>query len=104
MSTPRLPTLRDHFLRMSAAQHLDECPSLTARKPYWPRWADIDEDGNWCGQTGKPAVGLGWLGPEPPWEPPRCDGCISDDERALFALLAGEVDDYLDRDRQATLL
>lgn len=95
MSTPRLPTLRDHFLRMSKAEHLDDCPSITARKPYWPVWAPIDEDGNWCGRSGKPSVALGWLGPEPKWEPPTCDGCIPQSDRALFARLAGEVDDYL---------
>ncbi len=81
---------------MAEAEHLPDCPTLTAKKPYWPRWAPIDEEGNWCARSGKPFVALGWLGPEPEWVPPTCGGCVSTEDRALFARLAAEVDGYLD--------
>lgn len=87
MST-RLERYRDHCRRMSEAQHKPECPSLTAREPYWDQWEHVQDN---CGQT----TCLVWRGPKPKWEPPGCDGCMTDAERALFARLAGEVDDYL---------
>lgn len=91
-----LTRFRDHARKMSTAEHKPECPMLTAKAPYWPPggWAPVDEDGNWTTDVGVPA-GLGWLGPKPPWSPPHCDGCMSDEDRARFAALAAEVDDYL---------
>jgi hypothetical protein len=91
----RITTQRDYFRQMSTAEHLPECPSVTAREPWWPIWAPVDEDGNWCDRSGKPFQALGWLGPKPKWEPPKCDGCVSPSDRALFARLADEIDAYL---------
>jgi hypothetical protein len=94
----RLTCFRDHAARMAEADHKPDCPHVTAVKPYWPRWGAIDENHEWCAKTGKPMVGLGWLGPEPPWERPPCDGCVTDDDRALWRRLAAEVDAYVDGD------
>lgn len=90
----RLDTFRRHCDEMAVAEHKPDCPSITAKEPYWPMWAPIDDDGNWAERSGKPMVGLGWLGPKPKWEPPKCDGCNSEDERALFAQMAREVVNY----------
>jgi hypothetical protein len=84
----RLDTFREHCQRMSTAQHKPECPSLTARKPYWPPGGWVPTDGN------DPMNGLTWLGPEPAWSPPECDGCLTDADRALFGRLAAEVETY----------
>lgn len=81
----RLDAFREHCRRMATAEHKPECPSLPANIPYWPAWHSIfDEAGN--------VTALGWNGPPPP--PPTCDGCNSDADRALFARLAAEVDEY----------
>lgn len=92
-----LTRFRDHCREMATAEHKPECPSLTAVEPYWPPggWDLIDDEGDWCARSGKPSTGLGWLGPKPKWEPPTCGGCLTDADRALFAQMAGEVDDYL---------
>ena len=73
-----------------------ECPSLTAVEPYWPPggWAPIDAEGNWCTGPGIP-TGLGWLGPKPEWSPPSCPGCNPPADRALFAILADEIEEHL---------
>ena len=63
-----LTTFRDHARRMSESKHVPECPSLRER-----RWGETAE------QVAARA----------------CDGCVSDADRALFAQLAGEIDDYL---------
>ena len=89
MSTPRLTTLRDHFQAMSEAEHLPDCPSITARGPFWSAWTPR------YGPDGIPQSLL-WRGPKPKWEPPKCDGCVSAEDRALFARLADEVGGYLD--------
>lgn len=34
---------------------------------------------------------------------PECAGCLSESDRALFALLAAEVDDYLDHPAETDL-
>jgi hypothetical protein len=39
-----------------------------------------------------------------PWSPPPCPGCVTPADRALWARLAAEVDAYLDRNREDTLL
>lgn len=84
-----LAQFRDHCRRMATAEHVPECPSLTAREPYWP-------PGGWVLTDPKDAMaGLTWIGPKPKWEPPTCDGCLSDADRALFARMASEVDEYL---------
>lgn len=94
MST-RLERYRDHCRRMAEAEHKPECPSLTAVEPYWPPggWVPIDKDGNWD-FGGNGMHGLGWLGPKPKWEPPKCDGCNPESDRALFRRLAEEADEY----------
>lgn len=90
--TTRVERYRDHCARMADAQHKPECPSLTAVEPYWPpggwTWTDRADF----------SKGMSWLGPKPHWEPPKCDGCLTDDERALFAQLAGEADRYIQGD------
>jgi hypothetical protein len=73
---------------MSKSQHLLDCPSITAREPFWDHWTVVS------GEDGVPFQ-MRWNGPKPKWEPPHCDGCLSDDERAWFARLADEVKDYL---------
>lgn len=93
--TTRLESFRDHCKRMATAQHKPECPSLTAREPYWSGWAPIDPDtGEWDTTGGFPRA-LGFLGTRPPWKAPKCDGCVSDDDRALFGRLASEADQYM---------
>lgn len=87
MSVPKLPTLRDHFLKMAQSEHLLDCPSVTAREPFWNAWIVEYEDGQ--------PVAMRWRGPRPKWEPPRCDGCLSDEQREWFARLAGEVTEYV---------
>jgi hypothetical protein len=74
----RLNTFREHCLTMAEAEHKPGCPSLTAKKPHWDRWAVEHDRG----------------GPEPPWEPPTCDGCNPESDRALFAQMAAEVRAY----------
>ncbi len=96
-----LRRFRDHARRMAEAQHTAECPSLTAVEPYWPPggWAPIDADGNWVsGINPLPGGGLGWLGPKPKWERPTCDGCVTDEDRALWRRLAAEADEHLDHE------
>lgn len=34
----------------------------------------------------------------PAYTPPTCDGCVPENDRALFARLAAEVDEYLTPD------
>lgn len=81
-----LTTLRDHCRRMADAEHKDDCPALTAREPHWDMWAEVVKHGQ--------ISGLRWRGPKPKWTPPTCDGCNPAAERALFARIAGEIDDY----------
>lgn len=63
-----LSNFRDHCAAMAVAEHKPEC-RLWVQRPG--RWAD-------------------WEHPSP-----ECGGCVTDSDRALFALLAAEVDDYL---------
>ena len=79
----RLSTFREHCAAMAKAEHKPDCPALTAKKPYWQAWALTD--------GGRAMV---WRGPEPPWEPPTCDGCNPESDRALFAQMAAEVERY----------
>ena len=87
MST-RLERYRDHCRRMAEAEHKPECPSLTAVEPYWPPGGWVPTDGE------DPMNGLSWIGPKPKWEPPKCDGCNPESDRALFRRLAEEADEY----------
>jgi len=83
-----LTKFRDHCRRMADATHKPECPSITARAPYWQAWDLIVDDAGYVSS-------LAWRGPKPHWEPPRCDGCMRDIDRALFCLMADEIDAYL---------
>lgn len=85
-----LTTFRDHCRTMAEAQHKPECPSLGPKsRPVWEPVYDREA----YPDDGIPAA-LRYRGHTPP--PPTCDGCVTDAERALFALLAAEVDGYLD--------
>lgn len=68
---------------MAVAEHKPDCPSLTAKKPFWWHF-HLSEDGH----------SMFWRGPEPKWEPPKCDGCNPESDRALFARMAEEVAHY----------
>lgn len=83
----RLSTFREHCLAMAAAEHKPDCLSLTAKKPHWDAW-DVEHD-----RDGFPAR-MHWRGREPHWEPPTCDGCNPESDRALFAQMAAEVSAY----------
>lgn len=84
-----LTAFRDHCLAMSTAEHKPECPSLGPKsRPVWEAVYDHETYGDDI-----PAA-LALRGFTPP--PPACYGCLSDAERALFAALASEVDNYLD--------
>ena len=78
-----LVRFRDHCRKMAKAEHRPECASLRP-EPYWQPWALVDD-----------GLALAWRGPKPAWQPAPCDCHLSDDERALFDRLAGEVDAYL---------
>ena len=71
-----LQAFRDHCRRMATATHKPECRI----------WVTIPPRRAW-----------GWPGGEWVIPAPDCGGCVSDADRALFASLAAEVDDYLDR-------
>lgn len=75
-----LTVFRDHCRRMSEADHSTACDQARQRR--------ADEDVFW-------RIFLRHEGTPRP-DPYVCDGdCLSDTDRALFAQLAGEVDDYL---------
>ncbi len=76
-----LDTFRRHARQMVDAEHAPDCPHITARKPFWHAWT-LTPDGQ----------SMSWNGPEPKWEPPPCSGCITDEDRAMWARLATEVD------------
>ena len=83
----RLSTFREHCAAMAKAEHKPDCPSLTAKKPHWDCWVvEYGADGRPCA--------MHWRGPEPRWEPPKCDGCNPEADRALFAQMAAEVERY----------
>lgn len=63
-----LELFRDHCRKMSSARHTPEC---SLPRPGF--WLDIKPN-------------------------PKCPGCVSDADRALFARLAAEVDAYLTTD------
>ena len=62
-----LTAFRDHARAMSTAEHLPTCVRVLSGR----YWAPIKPD-------------------------PECPGCVTDDDRALWARLADEVDGYLD--------
>lgn len=88
-----LTRFRDHCQSMATAEHAPDCPHITAREPYWPMWTVAEDGGS-----------MVWNGPKPPWSPPPCGGCITDDDRALWTRLANEADAYLDREPEESLL
>lgn len=83
-----LTTFRDHCRKMAKAEHRPECAHLRP-EPYWQAWTVV------YGADGIPES-MQWRGPKPAWSPPPCDCNLSDDERELFARLAGEIDAHLD--------
>lgn len=90
-----LTRFRDHARAMSTAEHKPECDHLTAKPP--PRWLSLIDDEGYIYAMA--------LNPEAlSWERPRCPGCITDTDRALWDRLANEADAYLDRNREETLL
>lgn len=93
MGQPRLEGLAGWFREMAEAEHKPDCPSLTAKEPFWSAWAIEMEDG-------APAR-MRWRGPRPKWEPPTCDGCNSQGDRDLFSRLASEVESYVEAKQEA---
>jgi hypothetical protein len=79
-----LSDFRDHCRRMATAEHKPECPSLGPKSR--PVWESVYED-----DSGMPCA-LRLAGFTEP--PPRCSGCNSPEDQAMFARLADEVDDY----------
>lgn len=75
-----LTTFRDHCRTMATAEHKPGCQEGQA-----------DAVRKW---TMAQKWGPGWG--EPDEQPTPCPGCNSEADRALFARLAAEVDDYLD--------
>lgn len=82
-----LSKFRDHCRKMATAAHKPECPSLPENQPHWPP----------RGCRAIRAVGELVLGRRngPPPPAPKCDGCLTDADRALFAQMAGEIDAHL---------
>lgn len=80
-----LTRFRDHCRKMAAAEHKPECESLA--EPRWVNWDPADEIPH--GAQLWRDMGLIRLPVS------ACPGCLTDAERALFASMAGEVDDYL---------
>lgn len=62
-----LDQFRDHCRKMATAEHKPECAGHLPSRWGWAR--EIHPD-------------------------PNCGGCLTDDDRALFALLADEVEAY----------
>lgn len=71
--------------RMSTSDHVDDCPSL--RPPPRPQWRLEDHEPD--------APRLDGFTPAPP----PCDGCISPEDRELWAQLADEIEGHLDAER-----
>lgn len=72
-----LTRFREHCREMATAEHTAECVERLAdwkHRALMRRYLDIPDPGPM----------------------PCCDGCVTDADRALFARLAAEVDDYLD--------
>lgn len=69
-----LTTFRNHCAAMATAEHRPTCRTWVSNR--FGRWQH-------------PA--------------PTCPGCLTDADRALFAQLAAEVDDYREREEQADL-
>lgn len=82
-----LKSFREHCQQMAEAEHKPDCPSITAKEPHWDAWIPRYDDKGWPSS-------MVWRGPKPKWEPPTCDGCNSDADRALFARMAAEVEGY----------
>ncbi len=87
MST-KVERFRDHCRRMAESEHKPECPSLGS--PSHPVWVGVYEQ-----DDGIPSA-MRLVGFTP--DPPKCDGCMSDADRALFARLATEATMYLQGD------
>ena len=90
-----LTRFRDYARKMAGRDHLLDCPSLEANRPFWQSFETVTSaDGQ--------IQALRWMGPPPPL--PECDGCVTVAERALWTRLADEADAYLDREPEETLL
>lgn len=70
-----LTTFAKHASEMAASKHKPDCTGVVL--------------GRWSDRVVRPD--------------PMCGGCVSDDERALWARLAAEVDEYLTDDQEALL-
>ena len=75
-----------HAQTMAGAEHRPDCPPRDRR----PRWINEHDADGWI--TG---------GHE---EQPRCPGCVTDTERALWRQLADEYAAQVERGREETLL
>ena len=82
-----LETFRDHYRKMAKSEHRPECAHLIPEPDRLPWDLVYSSDGI--------PESLQWRGPKPPWSPAPCDCGLSDDERALFARLADEIDAHL---------
>jgi hypothetical protein len=78
-----LTQFRDHCRKMAAAEHKPECK--------WTSRAGVEA-------FNRQQTSFEHMFGEDPASRSRavhCEGCVTDADRALFAQMAGEVDDYL---------
>lgn len=86
--TTRVEAYRQHCARMATAQHKPECPwSRPEQCKPKPRWGFLYGVGS---DTPTALAHLGFTEP-----PLKCDGCVSDVDRELFARLSAEAADYV---------
>jgi hypothetical protein len=85
-----LSAFRDHARAMSKAKHKPEC---VARSEAWGRARAMFE--RWRG--------IHWADVPDPGPRPECKGCVTSQDRALWARLADEADAYLSRNTEEGL-
>lgn len=87
-----LERFRDYCRVMAATEaHLPDCESLRPAERARPIWHVVS------GEDGIPSQ-MVWGGVVPAYTPPTCDGCVPENDRALFARMAAEIDEYLTTD------
>lgn len=86
MSGSDLHAYAAHCRQMASAKHRPDCPPGHRRR----RW--INEFGDDGIITGGHT------------QPPACAGCVTDEDRARWAMLAAEAEAYLRREPEPTLL